>query len=275
MARTTKEIYDGMITVKEGMTQLAALTSNSATAIWRLILWVTAAGIQTLERIFDTHQSEVNEIIENILPHRPKWYRDKALNFMVDKLLIPDTDRYDTTGMTDEEIETARVVKFATAIEEPGSSVLVIKIATGTTGNLKPLPGGTGNNATGQAGQFRAYIDEIRDAGVRWNLVNKEGDDFYCEIDIYYSPLLVPSDVSRAVQDAIKMYLNGLPFNGEYSNMALIDAVQVVDGVLIADLKFARIVSGFINAKIIPEAGYFTYLEENITLNLIPHSAVR
>jgi len=275
MARTTKEIYDDMITVKEGMARLAVLTSNSSTAVWRLILWVTAAGIQMLERIFDTHRSEVTEIIENILPHRPKWYRDKALKFMADKLLIPDTDRYDTSGMTEEEIEAARVVKFATAIEEPASSVLIIKIAAGEAGNLQPLPGGTGNITTGQAEQFRAYINEIRDAGVRWNLVNIEGDDFYCEIDIYYSPLLTPSDVRRSVQDAIKMYLTGLPFNGEYSNMALIDAVQTVEGMLIADLKYARAGSVYVDVKIIPNAGYFKYLEANITLNLIPHAAIR
>ena len=268
MARSIQEIYDDMVTVKNNRLELARLTSNSSSAIWRLILYVVAVGIHTLEKIFDTHRDEVNEIIQNILPHRPKWYRDKALKFMVDTLLIPDTDIFDTEGMSDEEIEAARVVKYAVATEEQGSSVLIIKTATGEPGYLQPLP-------PEQEEQFRNYIAEIRDAGVAFNVVNLPGDFFKCTIDVYYSPLLLDTDVERAVKEAIKFYLTGLPFNGEYSNMALIDAVQLVDGVRIAEFRSAESPAGnFINAKTTPASGYFSYVEENITINTIPHNAI-
>ena len=278
MARAVADIKQsitGVFVENELIRELYGLESDktfdeqfSKASLESILFYDFAEGIYTLEKIFDTHRAEVNNIIENILPHRAKWYRDKALNFMVDKLLIPDTDHYDTSEMTDEEIAAAKVVKYATAIEEQGSSVLVIKIATGEPGNLQPLP-------PEQATQFEAYIAEIRDAGVRFNMVNLPGDDFICELDIYYSPMLIDNVVKRAVQDAIKTYLTGLPFNGEYSNMALIDAVQVVDGVLIAEFKSAQTGGNYINAKIVPVAGYFTYNEVNITLNMIAHNAVQ
>ena len=269
-------IQDRLIRESYGLVEGKTFDEQFSRASLESILFYNLAeGIHALERFFDTHRSEVNEIIENILPHRAKWYRDKALNFMIDTLLITDTDRYDTSEMTDEQIEEKHIVKYATAIEEPGSSVLVIKIATGEPGNLQPLPGGTGNDATDQAGQFRAYINEIRDAGVRWNLVNISGDAFTCSLDIYYSPMLLASDVRRAVQNAIRDYITGLPFNGEYSNMALIDAVQVVDGVRIADFRSATANGNLINAKTIPLAGYFAYNEDNIIINMIPHNAVQ
>ena len=285
MARNIDEIKRGMTGVfiqNATVRELYGLVDNktfdeqfSRVSIENIFFYVVAFGIFALEKIFDTHRAEVTDIIENILPHRPKWYRDKALNFMADRLLIPDTDHYDTTGMTDEEIEQAKVVKYATAIEEPSSSVLVIKIATVGAENLQPLPGGTGIDATGQAGQFVAYINEIRDAGVRWNLVNQAGDDFSCELDIYYSPLLLDIDVRRKVQNAIRDYITGLPFNGEYSNMALVDAVQQVEGVQIVEFRNARTGNQNIDAKIVPAAGYFTFVEENITLNLTAHNAVQ
>ncbi len=285
MAREISEIKRGMTDVFVQNATIAELyglqegktfdEQFSKVSLESILFYVVAFGIFALEKIFDTHRAEVNQIIENILPHRPKWYRDKALNFLVDMDLIEDTDRYDTGEMTDGQIEEKRIVKYATAIEEPGSSVLVIKIATGEPGALEPLPGGSGIEATGQAGQFVAYINEIRDAGVRWNLVNLPGDEFKCELDIYYSPLLNSGDVERSAKTAIQNYITGLPFNGEFSNMALVDAVQQVEGVQIVEFKSAQKGIDYIDAKCVPTAGYFTYAEDNINLNLTAHNAVQ
>ena len=248
----------------------------SRTSLESILFYVAAKSIQTLERIFDTHRREVNEIIDNILPHRAKWYRDKALKFMLGEELIPDTDGYDTTGMTDQEIESKRIVKYATAVEEPGSSVLIIKIATGEPGNLSPIGGELIDGVwTGQAAQFQAYINEIRDAGVRWNLINQQGDKFQCSLDVFYSPLQDRRDVELRVYAAVRGYITGLPFNGEYSNMALIDAVQQVEGVLIAEISRPLANDTPINIKTIPKAGYFKFDENNITLELKAHSAVQ
>ncbi len=81
------------------------------------------------------------------------------------------------------------------------------------------------------------------------------------------------------MENAIRNYITGLPFNGEYSNMALIDAVQPVEGVRIAEVRNARMSNvqlgeQTINAKAIPFAGYFTFDENNMTINLIAHNAV-
>jgi hypothetical protein len=273
MARTTAEIKTAMTEVfrkNATISELYGLDPDktfdeqfSKASIESILFYIVAFCMHTLEMIFDTHKEEVNTIIDNMLPHRAKWYRDKALNFMVDTDLFQDTDEYDTTKMTDEQIADAKVVHYATAVEEPGSSVLIIKIATGDVGSLEPL-------TADQATQFKAYINDIRDAGVVFNVINQTGDDFSCEVDVYYSPLFVPSDVKTAVKTAIQGYLNGLPFNGEYSNMALVDTIQRVEGVRVVEFKNAKTGNQFINAKITPTAGYFTYTEDNITVNLIP-----
>jgi hypothetical protein len=63
------------------------------------------------------------------------------------------------------------------------------------------------------------------------------------------------------VDNAIKTYIKNLKFNGEYSNLALIDALQNVEGVEIPELKNAQAKYGendwvIIDAKYIPDAGY-------------------
>ncbi|MEG1540251.1 MAG: hypothetical protein RR383_09935, partial [Muribaculaceae bacterium] len=67
-----------------------------------------------------------------------------------------------------------------------------------------------------------------------------------------------------------------LPFNGEYTNMALVDTLQDVAGVRIAELKNASRAEGGaqipINARCVPSAGYFA--PGAININMIAYEQV-
>ena len=162
MARTIDTIFNEMITQKRENTALASLTSSSATAIWRLMFYVVAFAIYVHETLWDEYRNEVNTAIDEMIPHRPKWYRDKTLAFMKNKTLIPDTDQYDTSEMSEDDIEAARVVKHATANESNQSSLLVIKVA-GVDQNDPTKRAPIGN---AEALQLAAYLQEIKDAGL-------------------------------------------------------------------------------------------------------------
>lgn len=271
MARSVETIFNQMLTQKQATPALAALTSSSSTAIWRLLLYVVAFCINVHERLWDTYRTEVNAAIEQMLPHRPKWYRDKALAFMRDKTLIPDTDRYDTTGMSDDDIAAAQVVKHATANENEQSSLLIIKVAgeDSATGKRTPI-------TSAEQTQLTAYLHAVKDAGVRLSVINLPADRFRCNIDIYYDPNRDPDTVQYDCENAIRDYVENLPFNGEYSNMALIDTLQTIDGVRIAELQSAESTPAAtdafapINAYLVPAAGYFTV--DNATLNMIAYT---
>lgn len=271
MARTIDQIFNDMVARKNENPSLQTLTSSSSTAIWRLMFYVVAFAIFVHETLWDSYRSEVDGAIDQMIPHRPKWYRDKTLSFMKDKTLIPDTDKYDTTGMGDDEIAAARVVKHATANETEKSSLLIIKVAgeDSSTGERQPI-------TDAEAVQLSSYLQEIKDAGVRISLINQAADEFRCELDIFYDPTKDPETVQYDCEAAIKEYVENLPFNGEFSNMALIDRLQVVDGVKIAELKQSEsapaTTSTFtpIPAYIIPDAGYFHV--NQISLNMTPYS---
>lgn len=252
------------------MPALDRLSSSSSTSIWRLMLYVVAFGTNILERMWDIYQGEVNDAIEALLPHRAKWYRDKVLAFMKDKTLMADTDRYDTTGMSDDDIQKAQVVKHAVASENSDSSLLTIKVAgEADDGRRAPLD-------DRYARQLEAYIQEIKDAGVRFQLVNKAGDLFNCEVDIYYNAMKDPATIVYDCENAIRDYIENLPFNGAFSNMAMIDVLQAVDGVRIAELVKSEsrpdgaIAFAEIDAFVVPDAGYFK--AGTITLNTKPYT---
>jgi len=99
-----------------------------------------------------------------------------------------------------------------------------------------------------------------------------EADTFSCTVDVYYNALLEPERVKADCEAAIQSYIENLPFNGEYTNMALIDALQAVEGVKIAELKGSTAQAAneqtptAINARQTPAAGYFK--PGKITVNM-------
>ena len=240
-----------------GFTPGDSFTSHfSKVSVIGILFYIFAVAAWTLEKLFDTYKGEVDTRIEEIIPHRPRWYRDKVLAFMKGKTLVPDTDRYDTEGMTEDAIAAARVVKHAVAAENKDASLLTIKVAGEKDGKRCRLDAET-------EAQLAAYIAEIKDAGVRTALVNTDPDRFSCQVEIYYDPMLVAETVERACREAVRNYIENLPFNGEYTNMALVDALQTLDGVRIVEFRGATTVAAgeevlvTIDARCIPAAGYF------------------
>lgn len=227
----------------------AASVENIMLYVWSVCAW-------TVEQLVARHKKEVTAELEELIAHRPKWYRDKVLQFMEGKELETDRDTYDTEGMSESEVSAACVVKHAVATESRDASLLTIKVAGESGGERRPL-------TAEQERQLKAYIGEIKDAGVRVALVNMEADTFGCTVDVYYNAMLEPGAVQTACERTICDYIENLPFNGEYTNMALVDRLQEVEGVKIVELRGSTAQAANestttqINARLTPAAGYF------------------
>lgn len=227
-----------------------------AVSVENILLYVWAVCAWAVQQLVSRHKEEVTAELEELIAHRPKWYRDKVLRFMAGKELEQDSDTYDTTGMSEGEIAGARVVKHAVAMESSDASLLTIKVAGESGGERRPL-------TAEHERQLKAYISEIKDAGVRVALVNMEADTFGCAVDVYYNAMLEPDTVQTACREVICDYIENLPFNGEYTNMALIDRLQEVEGVKIVEMQECTAKASNestttqINARLTPAAGYF------------------
>lgn len=243
MARSVETIYADLIAKKEADSRLDTLTTSSKTSIWGLFLYIIAYGAWLLETMFDTHKSEVTEILTELKPHTARWYRNKALAFQRGFALIADTDVYDNSAAEDDVIENSKIIKYAAVTEAVTESRLIIKIATeNETGILSPID-------PADKISFDAYIDRVRDAGVRITTINYPPDVLRLEIDIYYDPLILNADGMKIkegigsgtfpVQLALQEFMKELPFNGELSVNALVDKLQKTEGVIEPHLKLA------------------------------------
>lgn len=272
MARTITEIQEEIILNIQGDERLSGLTSTSRVSIWRLFCYIVAVAIWTLEKVFDLHAEEVDNRILELKPHTARWYRSKALAFQYGFNLLPDSDQFDSEGFTEDQVEDSQIIKYAAVTESDDESRLVIKIATeSSTGELSPI-------SAAESDAFTAYIQKIKDAGVRTTIINFLPDRLYLDMDVYYDPLVldqVGNNIltgGKTVEAAIQEYMKLLPFNGELVIAHLVDHLQAVAGVNIPHVNLIQTswIDGAlgdygeiepISVKKIPVSGYFEVVD--------------
>ena len=226
-------------------------------SVENVLMYVVAVCCHVVESLMATHKKEVEDLIGTLVPHRARWYRDKALAFLDGKELIADSDEYDTDGMSEEDIEVLRVVKYAVAVELENDEdrALTIKVA-GEDNNKKRQP-----LTEEQATRLKAYLNEVKDAGVQINLVNENPDGLSMTATIYYNALYSKDEVKTQCEETVKSHIENLEFNGVLTVNNITDALREIDGVVVVKLGSITISnterSGIaMNAYCRPKAGY-------------------
>jgi hypothetical protein len=246
----------------------------SKVSIENIFFYVVAAAIWTLEVLFDKHKQEVVDYIDEMKPHTLRWYVNKAKAYRHGYALEADTDGY-SEELTDEELEAAQVVKNAAAVEE--NAIVYLKVASGTPAPL---------TAEQEAG-LTAYMKEVKDAGVVLRIRNVAADHYKATLNVWYNPMVLNSAGGgivaggEPVRECVENFLASLPFNGEYRNDALVDAVQAVDGVVIAELSYAQTCAdgsaawSEVVGYAVPYSGYYTIAQKSdLTINYEAYETV-
>ena len=209
----------------------------SAVSIESILFYVFAVAVWAVEVLFDKHATEVDKRIEQLEPHTLRWYVNKVKAFMYGYRLMEDSDQYNTSDMSETDIEKAQVVKYAVATED--KTVVYIKVA-GQTDNGKPC---LLNKS--QFAALKSYVNTIKDAGVSVQLRNEEADLIKISLVVYYDPTLMNergelSDGSKPVDEAVQSVITNLPFNGIFRNTDLLEAVKAIPAVVVVDIDSAN-----------------------------------
>lgn len=259
----------------------------SPVSLENLMFYVVASCIWLLEKLFDRHREEVDARIDALRPHTLRWYVSKTLEYMRGKdLIMTDgvvvADYYDTSGMTEADIEKARVVKYAVATED-NTQVFIKVAAKANNGQPTPL------QPEDLAG-LKYYLSQIKDAGVAIKVLNEPADNMRVELVVLYDPAILTAetigngqidangyttiqllrDGKDVIAEAVSNVISKLPFNGEYRNSDLMAALQSVEGVRVADIVSVEAAAGGSEAysRVVayrrPYSGY--YALKNLTV---------
>lgn len=283
MARTVEQIQEEILTAKANEPILSDLDSTSKTSIFGNWIFIIAFCIHTLEVLFDFHKTEVDNKLLNLIPHTARWYRNKALAFQYGFDLLEDSDKFDNNNATDEQIENSKIIKYSAVTEAEDESRLIVKIATENGEKLSPV------TAT-KYDAFKAYINEIKDAGVKITIINYLPDRLKLNLRIVRDALVLDTNgmnrqtAQFPINNAIHNFMKELPFNGKLSIQKLEERLLKIDGV--NDLSIDLAESSWIDANAdsygtwqsidiskIPVSGYFevNLTEENETKSVITY----
>ena len=210
----------------------------SAVSIESLLFYAQAFGLMVLEKIVGDSIAKLEEHFNRLRPHTLNWYAGKIKAFQMGDTLPTDTDMYPE-------------IKEDAQVDKDGKPTRL------SDDDVKKVS---------------AYVSKIKDAGVRVLLSSGDADKFNVSLLIHYDPLkrLEAKDIKKVVSE----YLESMPFDGIYSNMALIDAIQKVDGVRVAEVltseaKYGGNITKSIDSVYVPTSGYMQI--ETATIKLKPY----
>lgn len=239
MARTIAEIKKSMtdaFMLDNTLRKAYGITGNptwddtfSSVSTENILLHTVAACVYSLEAIFESFRTEIDQRIDaNIVPSL-SWYREEALKFQLgDALVYDETTRTYKYAVTD---SSKQKVKRCTVYDR-GSSLSML-----VSGDEGGLPVKLGEDVLVP---FREYISKIKIAGVIVNINSFDADTIKVRAKIQIDPLVMNSFgqnvISRAypVEDAINAYVAA---NGTLNKTKLVDAIQAVDGVVDVTLE--------------------------------------
>lgn len=241
-------------------------TEFSKVSLESILFDVFTFSIFLFEKLFDTHTAQIDAAILEQKSGTPRWYRNMALAFQYGFDLIYDSDLFENTDFTAEQIAASKIIKYCSVKESLESNKLTIKVAGDDGDFLVPL------TAT-QLESFSEYMQEIKYAGVGLNILNSPADRLILTMDVYRDVLVIDEtgtsikNGDKPIETAIKAYMKTLPFDGELVLNDLIASLRTVDGVnnvniVTATASHYDALIGFsdfaaVNVRTTPRSGYF------------------
>lgn len=254
MARTIEQI-------KTSITERLLVTfplSTSAAAEWRLWVHCVAYGIHLFEVVLDTFKAEMDADAEKEVAGTVTWYNDKCYEFQMGHELVFDT----VTGLLGYEKadESARVIKIASVGVAEDNTVFFRVATQDESGKIVPL-------TSNQLLNFKNYVDAIKFAGTKSQVISTDADLVEYSIKAYYNPATPVGTVRDAALASLEAFKTSQKFGGVIYTHKLLEAVTSVPGIVTAKmLSLSR--KGTEDGEFIPidtmatlHAGYFDYTE--------------
>lgn len=280
MARSIKEIANGMkeeFVMNETLCEKFGLTYDmyrlepdcvsyydehfNAVSVETCLIYIVATCAAALEHMMDWFKEEVDEIVANERYGHKGWYEKVAKKF---SYIDPNTQE--------------EVFPITHASCEEMNFGVKLKVAKGEPGALEPLE----QVATAQNDEYRAfetYMSRVKPAGMPIRVVSLPPDALSVELVVYYDPIVfLNRDVDIDVADTITSYLQSIEFNGVFTTMEMVDALQRVDGLNIVEVTAVQAKHGgnsYANienhTRYVPVSGYMVLDRHALQITTVPN----
>ena len=242
MSRTIKDIYNAAVTERNKRLELSEFKSDSKMSVMNGILWVVAAVIYSFETLLDVFAVDITEAINGRINGTPNYYASALLQYQQgDELIVREDGLAFGYAAVD---ETKRIITQVSYVESTDDqnidSKLILKVATGTKGNLEAIP-------AEELVPINAYIGKLKFAGTRVEVISTKGDVLIPRLTVFYDGAIPESEMYDAIEAQLKEYVMNIEFDAAVYVSRLTDAIR----------KAEHVTDVFIDESVTPEQGVF------------------
>ena len=226
MSRTLTEIYNEAVDTRNKYLELTELTNDSKMSIINAFTWVTSAAIYSFETLLDVFMTDISTVFNSRINGTPAYYANAMLKWQFgDELVINDEG---TSFSYAQEDTTKRVISHVSYqevySEEYKDDVLILKVATGEADSLSRL-------TDEELISARAYLNQIKFAGVKCNVISRKGDVLVPRVTVYYDGAVSKEELYDAIDQSLIQFVNDMQFDSLLYAQKVIDAIQKTEHV--------------------------------------------
>lgn len=226
MSRTLTEIYNEAVETRNKYLELTELTNDSKMSIINAFTWVTAAAIYSFETLLDVFTTDIAKTFTQRINGTSAYYANAMLKWQYgDDLIINDEGtafHYATEDTTKRLITHVSYQEYYN--EEFKDNILILKVASGEGRSLSQL-------SDEELIAARAYLNQIKFAGVKCNVVSRRGDVLVPRVTVYYDGAITKEELYDNIDTALIDFIVNMKFDSIIYSQKIIDAIQKVEHV--------------------------------------------
>ena len=226
MSRTLTEIYNEAVETRNKYLELTELTNDSKMSIINAFTWVTAAAIYSFETLLDVFTTDIAKTFTQRINGTSAYYANAMLKWHYgDDLIINDEGtafHYATEDTTKRLITHVSYQEYYN--EEFKDNILILKVASGEGRSLSQL-------SDEELIAARAYLNQIKFAGVKCNVVSRRGDVLVPRLTVYYDGAITKEELYDNIDTALIDFIVNMKFDSLVYSQKIIDAIQKVEHV--------------------------------------------
>lgn len=226
MSRTLTEIYNEAVETRNKYLELTELTNDSKMSIINAFTWVTVAAIYSFETLLDVFTTDIAKTFTQRINGTSAYYANAMLKWQYgDDLIINDEGtafHYATEDTTKRLITHVSYQEYYN--EEFKDNILILKVASGEGRSLSQL-------SDEELIAARAYLNQIKFAGVKCNVVSRRGDVLVPRLTVYYDGAITKEELYDNIDTALIDFIVNMKFDSLVYSQKIIDAIQKVEHV--------------------------------------------
>lgn len=227
MSRTLTEIYNEAVNTRNKYLELTELTNDSKMSIINSFTWVVATAIYSFETLMDVFTTDIAKIFSARINGTQAYYANAMLKWQYgDDLILNEDGTQFSYPSVDEAKRLITKVSYQIAYSSDyRDDILILKVAKGAKDSLSRL-------SDDELISARSYLSKIKFAGVKCNVVSRNGDILVPRVDVYYDGAISKEELYKNIDSALINFMSNMDFDSAVYAHRVIDVIMSVDHVV-------------------------------------------